>query len=38
MAQDTGAEYVVIPDSYHGPQIENPQGTVEVFDTFLSKH
>ena len=38
MAEDTGAEYVVIPDSWHGPQVENPTGTVEVFDTFLSKH
>jgi len=38
MAERTGAAYEVIPKSYHGPQVENPQGTVEVFDTFLSAH
>jgi pimeloyl-ACP methyl ester carboxylesterase len=38
MAERTGASYEVIPTSYHGPQFENPQGTVEVFDTFLSAH
>lgn len=38
MAERLGAEYEVIPDSYHGPQIENPHGTVRVFDAFLAKH
>lgn len=38
MAEQTGAEYVVIPASYHGPQVENPLGTVAVFDAFLSQH
>lgn len=38
MAERTGASYEVIPTSYHGPQIENPQGTVDVFDPFLSQH
>jgi pimeloyl-ACP methyl ester carboxylesterase len=38
MAEDTGAAYEVIPTSYHGPQVENPQGTLAVFDRFLSTH
>ncbi|QQD76590.1 alpha/beta fold hydrolase [Curtobacterium sp. YC1] len=38
MAEDTGAAYEVIPASYHGPQVENPLGTVAVFDAFLSQH
>jgi pimeloyl-ACP methyl ester carboxylesterase len=38
MAEAEGAEYAVIPTSYHGPQEENPEGTLAVFDTFLSKH
>ncbi|WIB71238.1 alpha/beta fold hydrolase [Curtobacterium sp. MCBD17_026] len=38
MAEDTGAAYEVILASYHGPQVENPLGTVAVFDTFLSQH
>lgn len=38
MAERLGAEYAVIAESYHGPQVENPLGTVAVFDTFMSKH
>ncbi len=38
MATDTGAEYVVIPESYHGPQIENPQGTSRSSTGSLSAH
>jgi pimeloyl-ACP methyl ester carboxylesterase len=38
MAEDTGAAYEVIPTSYHGPQVENPAGTLAVFDAFLSAH
>ena len=38
MAERTWASYEVIPTSYHGPHVENPQGTVEVFDAFLSAH
>ncbi|MBF4614040.1 alpha/beta fold hydrolase [Curtobacterium sp. VKM Ac-1376] len=38
MAEQTAAEYVVVPASYHGPQVENPLGTVAVFDAFLSQH
>jgi pimeloyl-ACP methyl ester carboxylesterase len=38
MATRLGADYAVIPESYHGPQVENPLGTLAVFDTFMSKH
>jgi pimeloyl-ACP methyl ester carboxylesterase len=38
MATRLGAEYVVIPDSAHGPQEENPPATARVFDSFFSKH
>ncbi|MFJ7288273.1 alpha/beta fold hydrolase [Curtobacterium sp. NPDC098951] len=38
MALDTGAAYEVIPESYHGPQVENPTATLAVFDTFMSQH
>lgn len=38
MAEDTGAAYEVIPESYHGPQVENPAATLAVFDTFISTH
>uniref|UniRef100_A0A942SYY3 Alpha/beta fold hydrolase n=1 Tax=Neobacillus citreus TaxID=2833578 RepID=A0A942SYY3_9BACI len=38
MATRLGASYQVIPESYHGPQVENPLGTLAVFDTFLSAH
>ncbi|MBT2502625.1 alpha/beta fold hydrolase [Curtobacterium sp. ISL-83] len=38
MAERTGAAYEVIPTSYHSPQIENPQGTVDVLDRYLSAH
>lgn len=38
MAEDTGAAYEVIPESYHGPQVENPAATLAVFDTFMSTH
>lgn len=38
MAERLGADYAVIPESYHGPQVENPLGTVAVFDAFLSEH
>ena len=38
MAEREGAEYHVIPQSYHGPQVENPAGTIAAFDRFLSQH
>ncbi|OII28347.1 hypothetical protein BIV03_05750 [Curtobacterium sp. MCBA15_016] len=38
MAEDTGAVYEVIPESYHGPQVENPSATLHTFDRFLSQH
>jgi pimeloyl-ACP methyl ester carboxylesterase len=38
MAEDTGAAYEVIPESYHGPQVENPSATLHTFDRFLSQH
>jgi pimeloyl-ACP methyl ester carboxylesterase len=38
MAEDTGAEYTVIPTSYHGPHVENPAATIALFDDFLGRH
>ncbi|MBA8989713.1 pimeloyl-ACP methyl ester carboxylesterase [Curtobacterium pusillum] len=38
MASRLGADYEVIPESYHGPQVENPLGTLAVFDAFMNAH
>jgi pimeloyl-ACP methyl ester carboxylesterase len=38
MASRLDADYEVIPDSYHGPQTENPVATAAVFDSFLAAH
>jgi pimeloyl-ACP methyl ester carboxylesterase len=38
MADRLGARYEVIPDSYHGPQEENPPATAALFDAFFSSH
>lgn len=34
MAERLGARYAVIPDSYHSPNLENPQATAELLDDF----